>query len=199
MASKKEKKKHYVAKFVYLMKTGCVCRSNMMEIQEEIFATIVNKKLVIRPLGPKINLQYDSLNFTMNSSQTYFVDLNVNDNELTHLHGEVFKVLKRTKKTHLLHEEDQATLAGLKADFDQRITKNSLIHDMQVRLKTLEDDALWKVDFIRKGIKVSFRAFMDYVFQCTFQRTGLVGSNNNIGGEFTTRDCSKWLWSLATN
>lgn len=57
MASEKEKKKHYVAKFVRLMKTGCVCRSNMMEIQEEIFATIVDKKLVIQPLGPKINLR----------------------------------------------------------------------------------------------------------------------------------------------
>lgn len=135
----------------------------------------------------------------MNSSQTYFVDLNVDNNELTCLHGEVFKVLKAIKKANLLHEEDQATLARLKAYFDQRITENSLIRDMQGRLKTFEGDALWKVDFIRKGTKVSLRAFMDYVFQCTFQKMGLVGSNNNIGGEFTTWDCSEWLWSFVTN
>jgi hypothetical protein len=129
MASEKDKKKHHVVKFVCLMKTVCVRHSNMMEIQKEIFAIIVNKKPVIRPLGPEINLQYDSPNFTINSSQTYFVDLNVNDNELTRLHGEVFKA---TKKARLLHEEDQATLARLKANFDRRIIKNSFIRDMQV-------------------------------------------------------------------
>jgi hypothetical protein len=35
---------------------------------------------------------------------------------------------------------------------------------MQVWLKTLENNILWKVDFIKKGTKVSLRAFMDYVF-----------------------------------
>jgi hypothetical protein len=196
MPLEKEKNKHYVAKFVHLMKIGCVCRSNMMHIQKEFFATITDKKLVIRLLGPKINLQYNSLNFTMNSSQMYFVDLNVDDNKLTRLHGEVFKVLKATKKARLLHEKDRVTLAGLKANLDQRIIENSLIRDMQIQLKTLEDDALWKVDFIQKGTELSLRTFMDCVFQCTFQKAGLVGSNSNTGAEFTTRDCSKWLWSL---
>jgi hypothetical protein len=121
MASEKEKNKHYVAKFVHLMKTGCVHCSNMMEIQEEIFVIIVNKKLIIWLLGPKINVQYDSPNFTMNSSQTYFVDLYVDD-ELTRLHGEVFKVFKVTKKACLLHEKDQATFVKLKVDLDRRIT-----------------------------------------------------------------------------
>jgi len=195
-ASEKEKK-HYVAKFLHLTKTGCVRRSNMMGIQEEIFATTANKKPIIRPLGPKIDLRYDSPNSTMNSSQTYFVDVNVNDNELTRLHGEVSKVFEVTKKARLLHEDDQATLSGLKANLDRRITENNLIRDMQVRLKTIEDDALWKIDFVRKGIEVSLRAFMDYVLQCTFQKAGLVGSNSNIGAEFTTRECSEWLWSLA--
>jgi hypothetical protein len=64
-------------------------------------------------------------------------------------------------------------------------------------LKTLEDDALWKVDFIRKGIEVSSKAFMDYVLQCTFQIVGFVGSNSNTGVEFTALDYSIWLWSLA--
>jgi hypothetical protein len=86
----------------------------------------------------------------MNSSQMYFVDLNVDDNKLTRLHGEVFKVLKATKKARLLHEKDRVTLAGLKANLDRRIIENSLIRDMQIQLKTLEDDALWKVDFIQK-------------------------------------------------
>jgi hypothetical protein len=167
----------------------------MMEIQEEIFATTADKKLVIQPLGPKIDLRYNSLNSTMNSSQTYFVDVNVDDNKLTHLHGEVSKVLKATKTARLLHEKDQATLSRLKVDLNRRITENSLIRDMQVRLKTLEEDTFWKIDFVRKGTKVSLRAFMDYVLQCTFQRAGLVGSNNNIGAEFTTRECSEWLWS----
>jgi hypothetical protein len=36
---------------------------------------------------------------------------------------------------------------------------------------------------------------MDYVLQCTFQRASLVGSNSNTSAEFTTRKCSKWLWS----
>jgi hypothetical protein len=179
-ASETEKKKHYVAKFVRLMKTSCVRHANMMEIQEEIFATmVIDKKPIIRPLWPKINLRYDSPNFAMNSSQTYFVDVNVDDNELTRLHGEVSKVLKAIKKACLLQELFQATLSGLKVDLDGRITENSLIHDMQVRLKTLEDDVLWKVDFIRKGTEVSLRAFMDYVLQCTFQREGLDSSNSN--------------------
>ncbi len=169
-----------MAKFLRLMKIGCVRRSNMMEIQEEVFATMAtNKKLVIRPLLPKINLRYNSPNFAMNSSQMYFVDVNIDDNELTRLHGEVSKVLEVTKKACLLHELFQATLSGLKADLDRRITENNLIHDMQVRLKTLEDDVLWKVDFIRKGTEVSLRAFMDYVLQCTFQREGLDSSNSN--------------------
>jgi hypothetical protein len=133
----------------------------------------------------------------MNSSQTYFVDVNIDDNELTRLHGEVSKVLEATKKARLLHEEDQTTLSGLKADFDRRIIENNLICGMQVRLKTLEDDAIWKIDFIRNNIEVSSRAFMDYVLQCTFQRAGVVGSNNNTDAEFTTRDYSEWLWSLA--
>jgi len=103
-----------------------------MESQEEIFATMADKKPVIRPLGPKINLWYDSLNSTMNSSQTYFVDVNVDNNELTCLHAEASKVLEATKKARLLHEEDQATLSGLKVDLDRKITKNNLIRDMQV-------------------------------------------------------------------
>jgi hypothetical protein len=107
-----------------------------MEIQEEIFVTMANKKPVIRPLGPKINLRYDSLNSTMNSSQTYFVDVNIDDNKLTH--GEVLKVLEATKKARLLHEEDQATLSGLKVDLDRRITKNSLIRDMQVHIRDMQ-------------------------------------------------------------
>lgn len=72
MALKKETKKQYVVKFVHLMKTCCVHRSNMMEIQEEIFTTIADKKPIIQSLGPKINLRYDSPNFTMNSSQNVF-------------------------------------------------------------------------------------------------------------------------------
>jgi hypothetical protein len=178
------------------MKIGCVRRSNMMEIQEEVFATMAtNKKLVIRPLLPKINLRYNSPNFAMNSSQMYFVDVNIDDNELTRLHGEVSKVLEVTKKACLLHELFQATLSGLKADLDRRITENNLIHDMQVRLKTLEDDVLWKVDFIGKGTKVSLKAFMDYVLQCTFQRAGLDGSNSNTGCIVYYPDYSEWLWS----
>jgi hypothetical protein len=66
----------------------------------------------------------------MNSSQTYFVDVNVDNNELTHLHGKVSKVLEATKKARLLHELFQAILSGLKADLDQRIKENSLIHNM---------------------------------------------------------------------
>jgi hypothetical protein len=33
---------------------------------------------------------------------------------------------------------------------------------MQIQLKTLGDNALWKVDIVKKGINL--RAFMDYVF-----------------------------------
>ncbi len=98
------------------------------------------------------------------------------------------------KKAYLLYEEDQTTLVGLKANLDRRITKNSLICDMQVQLKTLEDDALWKVDFIRKGTKISLRAFMDYVLQCIFQRASMVSSNSNTGVEVWSS-----LFEIASN
>jgi hypothetical protein len=108
-----------------------------------------------------------------------------------------FQSSQMIKNVRLLHEEDKTILSQLKVNLHQRIIENTLICDMQIWLKTIEGNVLWKVDLIKMGTKVSLKAFMDYVFQCTFWKTGLISSNSNISVEFVTWNYFKWLWSHA--
>lgn len=61
----------------YLLKTSCMCCSNMMEVQEEMTS---KKPIILRVFMLKIILGYGSPNLNMSSSQAYFADLNWNNN-----------------------------------------------------------------------------------------------------------------------
>ncbi len=88
------------------------------------FCTTTSKKpIILWLLGPEISVWYGLFNLNMCSSQIYFADLNINDNELTRLHGEGSKVFKITKKIRLLHEDDKTIILGLNLYLDRKLQK----------------------------------------------------------------------------
>lgn len=110
-------------KFVHLMKTICVCRSNMMGFIRKFLHYDKEEARHSLAAWAWNNLLYGSLNSNISSSQTYFSCQNIDDNMLTCLHGEVSKVFETTKKICLLHEDDKMIILGLKLYFDWKLQR----------------------------------------------------------------------------